>query len=98
MNQQGEPSNKHKLLTFKAYSAVFQSEDGKAVLHDLINVTGLLGPSLDMKDPNPYLSAYRDGAKSVLHRIMFQMNTDPEQYIKLLNNHQEIENEMGFNE
>lgn len=84
--------------TIRAYSALFNSDDGKIVLHDLINTTGMLGSSLDLKHPNQLVSAFNDGAKSILHRIITQISMDPEQYVKLLTEHQEEEDAHGFNE
>lgn len=67
-----------------AYERTFSTEDGKKVLLDLMSVTGLMAPSLDLGNPSPLVMAYNDGAKSLLHRIIHQVNLKPDQYLKLL--------------
>jgi len=67
-----------------AYDKTFSSEEGRAVLFDLIDSVGLLGPSVDYKNPTVIGMAYNDGAKSIVHRILEQLNVSPEAYVEIL--------------
>ncbi len=67
-----------------AYDKTFSSPEGRAVLIDLMTSAGVTSPSLDYNNPNPTLMAFNDGAKSIIHRIIEQLNMSPERYLETL--------------
>lgn len=67
--------------TLLVYKRLFETEDGKKVLTDLINSCHILGSSFD---ENPYVTAYNEGARSVVTRILAKIKTDPDQLKKMI--------------
>ena len=72
---------KRKLELISRYRSLFNSDDGKRVLHDMMHHWGVLG---DVFDPDPRVHAYNEGARSVVMRILRTINTDPEQLEKAM--------------
>lgn len=72
---------KKRVALFSMYSAVFNSEEGKKVLDDLMRTFGVVEGTFD---PDPYQHAYNEGARSVVVRILKTINTDPEQFNKIV--------------
>lgn len=68
-----------------AYERVFETEDGKTVLEDLMGSCGITASSLDLNAPDALTMAYNDGAKSVVHRIIYQIQLKPEKYLEMIN-------------
>lgn len=68
--------------TVIAYRTVFDSEAGKRVLYDLAKVCHMLTPVHFPGDP--YETAYRDGERSVILRIMRQLAMDPDHLLELI--------------
>lgn len=62
-----------------AYKEVFSTPQGRAVLHDLMRVHSVLHGTIE-KDP--YLTYYREGARSVVLRIISQLNVDEKELLK----------------
>ena len=60
------------------YKRTFTSKSGKNVLHDLMDAHQMLRPSFD---PDPYRTAFREGERSVLLRILTIMKTEPAQLL-----------------
>jgi hypothetical protein len=79
---------KKKNVTIYAYQRLFASEDGKIVLKDLSRACHLDVPTMSS---DPYETAYREGERSVLLRILKTINADPEQLMKLVTDNQEEE-------
>mgnify|MGYP000565696684 CR=1 FL=1 len=69
-----------------AYERVFESEDGKIVLSDLIDSTGLLSPSVNLArhQVSEIEMAFNDGAKSIVCRIIDHINLNPEKFVEIL--------------
>lgn len=67
-----------------AYSKVFESEDGKLVLHNLMDVTNF-NRSPFSKDP--YETAFEAGRQSIIHEIVRAMNIDLEKYLEIVLDH-----------
>ncbi len=65
---------KAHLMMISRYSAVFGSEDGKKVLHDLMKSSGMLD-SIFSNDPQEH--AYNEGQRNMVLRILRTINTDP---------------------
>jgi len=64
------------------YRKVFSSDDGKEVLKDLMKVAHVLDCTYYSGDPHE--TAYREGERSIVLRILKTINTDPEQVLKML--------------
>lgn len=64
-----------------AYSKVFNSEEGKTVLFDIMRVTNF-DRSPFSKDP--YETAYEAGRQSIVHDIVRAMNVDLEKYLEII--------------
>lgn len=58
----------------RAYKRIFESEDGKIVLQDLMRSCHVFSSTMD---PNPTEHAYKEGERSVVLRIMRTLNIDP---------------------
>lgn len=63
------------------YKEVFSSESGKMVLADLMSTFSVLDSTFD---PDPYIHAYNEGARSVVMRVLKTINTDPEHFKKIV--------------
>lgn len=74
--------------TMIAYRSLFDSEDGKKVLYDLIKTCHVLTSTFD-GDPNEMM--YREGERSVVLRILKTINTDPQQIMKLMEEGNQME-------
>ena len=66
----------------RAYKRVFESDDGKLVLKDLIASCHILTSTMD---PNPNEVMFNEGARSVVLRIMRTLKVDPAELEKILN-------------
>ena len=66
------------------YVKTFTGPEGEAVLLDLMTSVGIMAPSFDARDPDPQSTAFREGEKSVVYRIIQQLKLNPEKYLKLL--------------
>ena len=64
-----------------AYSKVFESEDGKTVLFDLMGVVQF---NRTPYSPDPYETAYIAGRQSIIHEIVRAMNLDLEKYLEVI--------------
>ena len=73
------------------YQKTFDTDEGKAVLLDLIKSCGILTTTYSN---DPYETAYREGERSVVLRILKTINTDPAKIMELmkLGNQKDIEN------
>ena len=82
---------KKKLDTLAAYQAVFSSPDGKKVLYDLIRNHHIIGTTYS-KDPQEM--ALKEGERNVILRIMHFINTDPDKFMKDVE--QSLQNEKQY--
>ena len=64
-----------------AYSKVFESEEGKIVLFDIMRVTGFDRTPFT---PDPYEAAFNAGRQSIVHDIVRAMNLDLEKYLEVV--------------
>ena len=58
------------------YRRIFKSEAGKNVLSDLIDTHFVMRPTMDA---DSHTTAYNEGQRMVILRILKMLNTDPEQ-------------------
>lgn len=65
-----------------AYQKTFADGDGREVLKDLMKSTGY--DSTTFVPNSPYDSAFNEGARSVVIRIIKQLNMNPESFLKLM--------------
>ena len=73
---------RRKTDTISAYQKVFISHEGELVLKDLARVCHLDQPTF--APDNMYMTAFREGERSILLRIIKTINTDPEYVMELL--------------
>lgn len=70
-----------KLINFEArrirqaYRRVFQTEDGKKIIEDLAAFSGFAQSTTD--PDSPQMSAFNDGQRRILLRILSLSSTDP---------------------
>ena len=76
-----EKQAKQSLIVNSAYKKVFADEDGKIVLHDLMRSTGYNSTTFE---PCPYRTAFNEGARSVVVRILQTIEVDPEAFQKMI--------------
>lgn len=76
----GEKAKKQKILHSKIRT-VFGSPEGKEVLAHLMKEFNVFDSTFDS---DPYIHAYNEGARSVMMRLLKTINTDPEQFSKLV--------------
>ncbi len=63
------------------YRSVFNSKEGREVLADMCRTFHVFNSTMG---ENPQETAYNEGARSVVLRILKTINTDPEQLEELL--------------
>lgn len=73
------------------YKEAFSTESGKIVLNDLMKTFSVLDSTFD---PDPYIHAYNEGARSVVMRVLKTINTDPEAFQRMLLGKLEEEDEI----
>jgi hypothetical protein len=72
---------KEMKATILAYKRFFDTSDGKLILNDLMKSCHIVSSTMD-KDP--YETAFNEGARSVVLRILKTTNTSMEQLNKLI--------------
>lgn len=85
LNRQKEKNN----ISY-AYKRLFSTEDGQIVLKDLMRAGHFDQPSFDA---DPYLTAFNEGERHLLLRIIRTINSDPEKLLQLIKDNQEKQNE-----
>lgn len=66
----------------RAYKRVFESEDGKQVLSDLMKNAHIFRSTMD---PNPQELAFREGERAMVLKILRTIKADPSELEKYLN-------------
>lgn len=78
---------KKKNIKIMAYQRLFNTEDGKIVLRDLLQSCHFMTPTFD---GDALESAYKEGERSVLLRLIHTINADPEKLLEYIkDNHEE---------
>lgn len=76
-------SRERKMVdSINRYKEVFHSENGRLILLDLLKSTNVIGTSFS---PDPYETAFNEGQKAVVLRILRTIETDPAQLLELIN-------------
>lgn len=78
---EAERAEKTKVDGINRYKRLFSTEDGKKILQDMILSSGVLQCSYT---PDPYETAYNEGARSFVLRILKTLQTDPEVVAQLI--------------
>lgn len=81
---------KEMKATITAYKRFFDTQDGKLILKDLMKSCHMLTSTMD-KDP--YETAFNEGARSVVLRILKTNNTSMEEINKLIKSLEEEHDE-----
>lgn len=66
-------SLKDRLRLYQSYQAVFESEAGKLVLHDLLTASGTFSVS---QRENPHTTAFNEGRRSVGLHLLARLRKD----------------------
>lgn len=67
------------------YQAIFNSPQGRAVLHDLMETHGMLRSNYT-KDPSEAL--FKEGERNVVLRILTLLNTNPTTLLERIEEHE----------
>ncbi len=78
MDKKAENSKK----VISQYKKVFNSENGKAVLYDLMRGNYFLNTTTFVPG-DPYSTARNEGQRDVVVRILYILKMNPEQFFKL---------------
>lgn len=76
--------------TILAYKRFFDTQDGKLILKDLMKSCHVI---TSVMDKDPYETAFNEGARSVVLRILKTTNTSIEQLNKLIERLEEEQDE-----
>lgn len=94
--KQAKSRAKKNTKIINAYKEAFSGPKGSMVLHDLMISTGFSETSFVPGDP--YASAFKEGARSAVVRIIKTLNIDPEAFQRLLEDVSDSETEVLENE
>jgi hypothetical protein len=84
-----EGKNQLKVTLLQSYLKVFDSPEGKMVLHDMMKTNGMYSSTFN---ENPYTMAYLEGRRSMLTDLINVLNKDPEVMYKQFKEQEEIQN------
>jgi len=70
--------NAQQAAVISDYQRTFNSDHGAKVLRHLMRVCGMMAPSMDMRDPSPYITAFNEGRRAVVIEIMEKLRLDLE--------------------
>ena len=73
------------------YKRVFDTQDGKKVLEDMFRACNFTTTSFT---PDPYQTAFNEGARSVVLRLLDTLNINVEQLEKYFKKQEELEDEI----
>lgn len=83
---------KRSLASVTQYQKVFGTPEGKKVLWDLMKSGGVLVQSHVAGDP--YGTAFNDGARSIVLRILDKLKTDATQFEKIIESGGDYDKEL----
>lgn len=89
MDKDNQNRAKLALKIQSQYKMAFSTEEGKEVLKDLILSCGAMTTSFVPGDSHQ--TAYNEGRREIVNRILSMIEADPERYQKLFS---EVEEEM----
>ena len=70
----------------QSYKSIFNTEAGKDVLTDMCKMCHFNASSFDV---DPYITAFNEGQRSIILRIMRTIDADPRELFKILEGNQE---------
>lgn len=74
--------------TILAYKMLFDSPEGQKVLYDLMKSCHVL---TTVHSSDPYETAYKEGERSVVLRILRTLRTNPEAFLKMVESREQME-------
>jgi hypothetical protein len=77
-----------KLDLMKNYQMIFDTAEGKAVLHDMMKTNGMFASTFN---ENPYTMAYLEGRRSFVSDLLALLGKDTNQIYKAMKEQEEIE-------
>ncbi len=66
-----------------AYKRTFATDEGQIVLEDLMLATGVISGS-SFAPGDPYQTAFNEGRREVVNRIIESINIDPNKFMKIV--------------
>lgn len=84
--QDGRQRRNLDLLT--ACQRVFETEDGQALLYDMMKSNGMFTTTFN---ENPYTSAFLEGRRSMVADLLANLNKDISEIHKMIKQQEEIE-------
>lgn len=79
--KQNAVARKHAALV-QDYKRVFTSVSGKRILQDLMVTHGIFSSSF--REGDPHLTAFQEGERNVVLRILAKLKIDTEEFSKML--------------
>jgi hypothetical protein len=80
--------SQRKLDILKSYQDVFDSPQGKEVLHDMMKTNGMFSTTFN---ENPYTMAYLEGRRSFVADLLVLLGRDVTQIHKAMKEQEDIE-------
>jgi hypothetical protein len=71
-----EKSSSRMIATLADYQRTFSSTHGKRVLRSLMKTCGMMQPSIDMRECNPYATAFNEGKRAAVIEILQKIRVD----------------------
>ncbi len=87
-------NNEKYLETINLYKSVFNTNNGKKLLWDLMKVSGYTGTNFD---ENPYKTAFNEGARSMVTRIINLTEMDASKVEVLIKEHRKVDEYERYN-
>jgi len=81
-----------------AYKRTFATDEGQIVLEDLMLSTGIISGS-SFVPGDPYHTAFNEGRREVVNRIIESINVDPNKFMKIveaIKDQGEYDDEINF--
>ena len=77
------------LDVLKSYQKIFDSEDGKAVLHDMMKTNGMFTSTFN---ENPHTMAYLEGRRSFVADLLALLGKDVSKIYATMKEQEDIQN------
>ena len=78
-----------KITILQAYQKVFESPEGKMVLHDMMKSNGMFSSTFH---ESPHVMSYLEGRRSILTDLISTLNKDSEMMYRLFKEQEDIQN------
>ncbi len=90
-----DKKDQRRLATIEDYKSTFSSKSGEKVLWDLMREHHMISPTMDV---NTHDTAFREGQRNVVLRILQLMKTDTKKLLKIIEQAEENRRNMEENE